>query len=128
MGLDCPACHSRQTLQIQLVLELPADSRSDEITLQIVGCSACDFAGLAIYEESRRGALGSEAVEHGVYELAGPELAGLRQLMKACPARRDPHCPCSTHRLLSASDLAGRWAGPASFVSNEALGRWFNLD
>ena len=67
MAFLCPACDAAGGLKITRRLELPPDSRSDEITLQIVRCRRCNFEGLAIYEESRRGALGDEAVDHRGY-------------------------------------------------------------
>ena len=60
MAFVCPECHTSESLRITRSLELPPDSRSDEITLQIIRCSSCRFAGVAVYEESRRGRLDDE--------------------------------------------------------------------
>ena len=57
MSFACPECLTK-SLKITAKLELPPDSRSDEITVQVVACSRCGFAGVAVYEESRRGAHG----------------------------------------------------------------------
>jgi hypothetical protein len=59
MSFVGPECHAN-SLAITQSIELPPDGRSDEISLQIVACQACGFAGTAVYEESRRGALDSE--------------------------------------------------------------------
>lgn len=58
MAFICPQCFGKGTLEIKVSMQLPSDSRSDEIALQTVGCSQCGFQGLAVYEESRRGTLG----------------------------------------------------------------------
>lgn len=127
MAIDCPACDGRSTLHIRLAIELPADSRSDEITLQIVSCSACEFAGLAVYEESRRGALDGESVDHAAYRVDQAVLDRLHALINRCPARRNAHCPCPTHQQLGASDRGGRWQGPEAIVGQGAIGRRYNL-
>ena len=60
MAFVCPECHMPGALRITVSLQLPADSRSDDIALQIVECAHCQFKGIAIYEESRRGPLESD--------------------------------------------------------------------
>ncbi len=57
-------CPAGDTLGLDLgpSLELPPDGRSDEITVQGLRCVHCDFLGVALYEESRRGA--SESWHH----------------------------------------------------------------
>ncbi len=68
MPFQCPEC-STKTLKITHKLELPPDSRSDEITLQIIECSGCGFGGIAVYEESRRGALDDDSFDHTGYRV-----------------------------------------------------------
>lgn len=108
MSLICPACTSR-TLEIESFLELPPDSRSDEITVQIIGCQRCGFAGVAVYEESRRGGLGQESVDHAGYQVDEDDLAALREKLASCPAPADPHCTCVVHREVGRQDATGRW-------------------
>jgi hypothetical protein len=108
MPLRCPECTNR-SLNIVLSLELPSDSRSDEITLQIVDCRRCAFGGLAVYEESRRGALDSDSFDHTGYRIAAPDLAAVRKLMQRCPRPKDPRCRCAAHRRLGNRDASGRW-------------------
>ena len=110
MAFVCPAC-KRISLSITDRLELPPDSRSDEITLQIIACASCRFKGIAVYEESRRGALFDESVDHRGYVVGEDDLARLRRLIRACPDRGNPRCKCKTHRLLGKRDRAGRWSG-----------------
>jgi hypothetical protein len=110
MPFICPECEQR-TLAIREALELPPDSRSDEVTLQIVTCEACAFAGLAVYEESRRGSLESESVDHRGYRVGAAGLRAIRRAMRRCPRPRDARCGCAAHRELGRRDASGRWDG-----------------
>jgi hypothetical protein len=110
MPFRCPECLST-SLEIARTIELPPDSRSDEITLQVMECSGCGFRALAVYEESRRGALDSEAWEHCGYQASPASLQSIAAAIEACPAPRDPHCPCPSHRILGRRDALGRWQG-----------------
>ena len=113
MSFLCPDCSTAGTLKIVSRLELPPDSRSDEITLQIVQCSRCGFEGIAVYEESRRGAMGGESVDHRGYYVSESDLQELKQQMKKCPSPRNARCACAVHRRLGGKDASGRWDGLA---------------
>jgi hypothetical protein len=108
--LICPECHS-DALKIVMSIDLPPDSRSDEITVQTTGCEACGFTGLAIYEESRRGTLNRESVMHRGYYVSSAHLAKIQFLISQCPDHRNPHCKCKTHHMLGKVDMRGRWNG-----------------
>ena len=110
MSFQCHACH-QQRLSIVLSIELTPDSRSDEITLQLIACSVCGWEGMAIYEESRRGALDSATFSHVGYQLPRGEVELLRALILACPSRRNPFCTCKAHQSLGHQSAAGRWDG-----------------
>jgi len=105
----CPDCSGQGSLKIVLSIELPPDSRSDEITLQIIECSACRFSGIAVYEESRRGPLDSESFHHTGYHLTKSQLRDLRKAIKSCPDRTNWRCRCPAHLRLSRTDAGGRW-------------------
>lgn len=92
-------------------IELPPDSRSDEITLQILACSACRFAGVGVYQESRRGRLDDESVDHVAYRLSPADLKDIRKAIRACPHPRDSRCQCPSHHKLGSRDASGRWNG-----------------
>jgi len=109
MPFACPECSQRKSLRIALKIELPPDSRSDEIALQVVECSQCGFGGVAVYEESRRGALGSESFHHIGYRVSRDDLKALRKTIKGCPEPSNWRCKCSAHRALSRKDASGRW-------------------
>ncbi len=111
MPFLCPECSEPKSLGIALKIELPPDSRSDEITLQVVECYRCGFEGIAVYEESRRGALGSESFHHIGYRVSKEDLKALRRTIKACPRPTDWRCRCSAHRVLGRRDASGRWSG-----------------
>ena len=91
-------------------MDFPADARSDDITLQIVICSACGFQGIAVYEESRRGALDAEAVDHRGYRVEAGRLRTLIALMGQCPRPRDGDCQCAAHAALGRTQ-GGYWRG-----------------
>jgi hypothetical protein len=105
----CPECSGHGSLKIVLSIELPPDSRSDEITLQIVKCSNCQFAGIAVYEESRRGPLDHESFHHTGYRVGRSQLRDLRRAIRSCPAPKNPSCRCSAHQMLGRTDAGGRW-------------------
>jgi hypothetical protein len=123
MGFLCPVCDRAGSLQITLRLELPPDSRSDEITLQIVRCPRCNFEGLAIYEESRRGGLGDESIDHRGYFVSQVDLKALKKQMRQCPKPGNSRCDCAAHQELGRTDKSGRWAG----LSGIDLGRRFQM-
>jgi hypothetical protein len=110
MSFLCPDCSAPRVLYIALSIELPPDSRSDEITLQIVECSRCDFAGIAVYEESRRGRPDDESFDHTGYHVSKSDLRALRKVITSCPDRRNPRCTCAAHRTLGRK-RRGRWDG-----------------
>lgn len=111
MAFYCPQCRTGGTLNIERVLELPADSRSDEIAVQLVACVVCGFRGAAVYEESRRGRLDSDCYEHSGLELPREEYEALRGLILACPEPRNTNCMCEAHRTLGAQNASGIWIG-----------------
>ena len=110
MPFLCPTC-SEKSLKITSKIELPPDSRSDEIALQIVECSQCRFAGIGVYEESRRGALDAESFDHTGYRVGARDLAALRKTVRQCRQPTNPRCKCSAHRELGSRDASGRWNG-----------------
>ncbi len=110
MAFICPDCAAK-TLAIILRLELPPDSRWDEITLQTLACARCGFAGVAVYQESRRGALESETVHHDGYRVETVDLRRLERAVKSCPTPGDRHCSCFAHRVFGRQDESGRWSG-----------------
>jgi hypothetical protein len=109
MALVCPSCERIGSLRIVSWIALPPDSRSDEITLQVLACSRCDFTGVAVYEESRRGALDHESFRHIGYDVQPDTVVRIRHLINACPDRKNPRCQCASHRGLSSRNQFGRW-------------------
>ena len=108
MGFICPRCLSRN-LQTTSSIELPSDSRSDEISVQILKCSECDFAGLGVYEESRRGRLDSEKIYHRGYYVNNSLLEKVRKLIRLCPNQKKSSCKCKVHLSLGRTNEFGRW-------------------
>ncbi|HYH81950.1 MAG TPA: hypothetical protein VEX86_19245 [Longimicrobium sp.] len=111
MPFACPECADPGSLAIAASIELPSDSRSDEIAVQIVGCARCGFRAAAVYEESRRGSLDAEAVDHAGYRMAGERLDDLSALIGACSEPGNSGCRCEAHRRLGQVDDSGRWCG-----------------
>ncbi len=118
MGFHCPACKNK-SLKINEWIELPVDARSDEITLQVISCGICNFNGLAVYEESRRGSLDSEMIDHYGYTLDRRELKEIKSLIIRCPESANPHCVCESHKMLNQRDAYGRWIRPG--LENETF-------
>jgi transcription elongation factor Elf1 len=110
-GFRCPQCDAANSLSIVASIELPSDSRSDEIAVQLVTCARCAFSGAAVYEESRRGSLDGEAWDHIGYVLTSDAYLEVSRLVLSCPNPGDGNCPCDAHRILGSTDETGRWVG-----------------
>lgn len=113
MAFTCPDCNTTGAIKITSGIELSADARSDEIMLQVVRCDHCAFAGLAVYEESRRGPLDAEYFDHVGYRVAGTELAEVVEWIESCPEPTNHRCLCLAHRELNKKNDAGYWNGRA---------------
>jgi len=98
-------------LNIVSKIELPPDNRSDEVTLQVVKCASCGFQAVAIYEESRRGTLGTESWNHTGFRVAKNTLAAIRKTIKQCPNPTHCRCQCPAHHLLTQLFTSGTWQG-----------------
>jgi DNA-directed RNA polymerase subunit RPC12/RpoP len=107
MAFLCSKC-SAVALEITDAIIFQPDNRSDEIMLQVIACRRCGFRGLAVYEESRRGALASDSWEHTGYRVGGDELSVILQAIRSCPNPRNPNCGCATHLILGRKSY-GRW-------------------
>jgi hypothetical protein len=120
LAFYCPECNTK-ALKIVTKIELPADARSDEIAVQTLRCGHCRFAAMAVYEESRRGALDDESIEHRGYRLSSQELRELRRQIRQCPEPRNPRCHCAIHRKLGTRNKAGRWSGLQELRSRDSF-------
>lgn len=110
MPFRCPDC-SAKTLTIVAALELAPDSKWDELTLQTLACPRCSFSGVAVYQESRRGALDAEIVHHDGYPVGDADWKRLERAITSCPAPGDRRCACFAHRTFGTHNDAGRWNG-----------------
>ena len=108
MGFVCPRCLGG-SMKITSSIELPPDSRSDEITVQILKCSKCGFSGLGVYEETRRGRLNSESVHHRGYYLDDSTLISIEKMIKRCPKPKKSNCQCKSHLFFYTVNEFGRW-------------------
>ena len=112
MGFICPECLTPAALQIAHAMHLPADSRSDDITLQIVVCDLCGFRALAVYEESRRNALVANSWEHVGYRVARDVVERIDEAIQQCLHPEDAGCSCAAHQAFARKDGNGRWLRP----------------
>ena len=113
MGFRCPECSTPGWLVITQKIELPYDSRSDEIQLQIVKCGRCRFEAIAVYEESSRGRLDDESIDHRGYYVSTGDLKKVKSMISNCPDPKNARCRCWSHRQLGSKDKSGRWNGLA---------------
>ena len=111
MYFSCPECGRPGCLEIASVLELPADARSDEIQVQTLRCRSCGLLAAGVYEESRRGGLDDESIDHRGFRLEPEAWRRLAGTVASCPRPRDKHCPCPAHRELGLKNEYGRWIG-----------------
>ena len=109
MAFRCPECQG-PSLALTHGLELPPDGRSVETTLQVVRCAKCNFAGLAVYEESRRGSLKSSSFHHLGYRCSPATVEWIVEFIQQCPAPGSGRCRCPTHLTLG-STQDGIWRG-----------------
>lgn len=123
MSFVCPNCSGKESLHISASMELPPDNRSDEITLQAAECGLCGFFVLAVYEESRRGAIDQEAFSHLAFPVSLETFEEIKAAIGACAAPRNAACSCPSHSRFSRQDKTGRWAGLDDLI----LGGGFNL-
>ncbi|HEX7901073.1 MAG TPA: hypothetical protein VF950_25160 [Planctomycetota bacterium] len=86
---DCPGCR-RPELQVRSSFDLGGDDAWDEVALQILSCP-CGFRAVGVYQESRRGALDSECVDHRGYRADDERLREAEALIRdrAAPGARD---------------------------------------
>jgi hypothetical protein len=110
MAFFCPECRTCH-LGITASIFLPSDSRSDDIVLQLVKCETCAFQAVAIYEESRRGALNSESSDHTGYYVSEDAWKNLHHQIATCPQPDNTSCQCAAHSSLGNQDQQGRWVG-----------------
>jgi hypothetical protein len=103
------------------LIELPADARSDEITLQVVECSKCGFKGIAVYEESRRGALDQDSFSHTGYEITNQDLDEIRRLIRSCPDSNNSRCACPAHKKLGEKDSQAYWTGIKNISKSDSF-------
>jgi len=108
MKFVCPQCRG-VSMKINESIELPPDSRSDEIAVQTLKCLKCGFNGLGVYEESRRGSLDSESVDHRGYYVDDCIIASIEKMIGQCPEPNKSSCRCRIHQILSRVNKFGRW-------------------
>ena len=112
MPFCCPDCLSTDGLEIDAAIQLPPDSRSDEIFIQLGRCRQCGFQGAAVYEESRRGALDQDDWSHTGYCLELEVCRRWEGLIRSCPDPFNWRCRCQAHLAFNAVDAWGRWQLP----------------
>jgi hypothetical protein len=111
MPFRCPQCHTRYSLEITASMEFPPDRRSGEIALQVVGCCACPFRGLAVYAESRSGSTERDDFEHIGYWVSPDAVEKVLAAIQSCPNPHNPRCTCDAHTRLGEKDVYGMWSG-----------------
>ena len=121
MAFVCPNCGFPQALMVDRSINLPPDSRSDDIVLQTLRCDLCRFRGAAVYEESRRGSMDSESWDHRGYMVSDGDVEWLSAMIDHCPELKNKRCGCKTHKELSRKDDSGRWLMPENITWEETF-------
>ncbi len=111
MSLICPGC-KKNTLKVVDSIEFLPDGFHDEISLQVIRCGECEFQGLSVYRESRRGAWDSESWINDGYIVNETDFQTVANAVRGCPDPSNRHCQCSTHLWLEQTS-EGRWDGLA---------------
>ena len=111
MGFQCPQCENPGSLGIVTAVQLFRGHCVNEITMQLIECSHCNFAGLAVYEEGRLEPSDTRAWKHSGYRLPPGMYDRIMADLKSCPDQLDPECSCKLHRDLSGCDARGEWLG-----------------
>ena len=111
MSFRCPQCLTRDGLEIQSSIELPPDRRSQDISLQVVRCTACRFTGLAVYEEARGSSEGVDKWKHIGYWVSPDAVASVEAAIRSCPQPTWRECDCPAHAALGQKDFNGLWRG-----------------
>lgn len=125
LQLICPSC-KRAALEVELGMDFPPDGMSDEVALQLLRCRACNFIGVGVYEESRRGSLDRESFHHFGYPISREDHERLRNLIATCSTPHDPSCTCQAHTFLGKHSDSNDWDGLRQ--NGYELGQWFRID
>jgi hypothetical protein len=110
MAFRCPQCFSPGSLQIIQSIELPNDRQWDEISLQAIRCSVCDFCGLAVYSELVSGAE-TDSWQHVGYWVSHDAFQSVMTAIQTCPNPQDRLCKYTAHTNLGRRDVHGLWRG-----------------
>lgn len=110
MSFRCPQCLTPDSLEIIQSFEILPDRRCDEISLQVIGCTACTFRGLAVYEELVHGAE-VDTWRHTGYWVSRDAVETVLKAMRSCPNPYNAHCTCPAHASLGERDVYGTWRG-----------------
>lgn len=81
MNWICPNCR-KPTAEVTHSAEVGPDGDDDEVTVQLVKCGDCNFSGIAVYRENRRGRLDSEHWRHDGYRLAPNDMTQLQAALE----------------------------------------------
>lgn len=103
-------------MSIVRVIDLGPDDYSDEVSLQVMRCSACNAGVIAVYEESRRGS--DARWHHDGWPATDDMIAELDAGIAACPTPRKYRCSCATHRGLAGTAYRRYLTGTSFKVSD----------
>ena len=89
----------------------------------MIHCFECNFIGLAIYEESRRGSLSSKSLHHYGYYVANTLLSSIKETIESCPDPKNNKCRCDAHSIFNQVNEFGKW----SWLENLPLIKEFQM-
>lgn len=78
---NCTKCDNISLSIKHSVRVPPKNPMSKDELVQTIQCSSCDFKGMALYKESRAGAIDDDHLNHDGYELDEASFAYLDELL-----------------------------------------------
>jgi hypothetical protein len=94
MPFFCKMCN-KPALGIDRTVRFPPDDHSDDVSIQVLRCSACNRRALATYQASRRGS--EERWHHECYPVPEDIIVKFENEFAACPSPESKRCTCPAH-------------------------------
>ena len=123
-GWICPDCCGTGTLTSSATIELTPDDLWDEICLNLVACSACEFRGAILGLKSPgHGDLGEDTGDMTSYRLGPASWEAICAVIYSCPSPNRRMCKCQAHQELSVGGVRAATTGSFQVLQDPADSR-----